>query len=195
MHRMMPATRRLGTSSPLAFTRIVPAAAIASKFGAVTTTLGTRDAPWNGRHPLPLVLVDDVAHAFVLAMGAPGIEGRAFNLVGDVRPTAAEMIRFIGQRSRRQVTLHTQPITAAFAVDTAKWAVKRAIGRTERRPDWRSYRARQLTTQFDCSAAKRLLGWRPCADLEVLLREAIDPHLRPVPPGDLRNEPPLALCC
>jgi hypothetical protein len=49
--------------------------------------LGTwRDAnrclvPGEGNYPLPLVLVEDVVRAFLLAMDAPGVEGQTFNLV------------------------------------------------------------------------------------------------------------------
>ncbi len=41
-----------------------------------------------GDSPLPCVLVQDVASALVLAKDAPAVEGKVFNLAGDVRPTA-----------------------------------------------------------------------------------------------------------
>jgi hypothetical protein len=69
------------------------------------------------------------------------------------------------------------------------------IGRIEPQPLWHNYRAGQLMTQFDCSAAKRCLGWQPCDDVEMFLREAVDPHLRSIPEGDLRNEKPIVFSC
>jgi len=175
---------------------ILRPAVIMGRGGKLTHSgLGTwRDSnrclvPGEGNYPLPLVLVEDVVRAFLLAMDAPGVEGQTFNLVGDVRPSSAEMIRHIRGRSRRDFRLHTQNLYRAYAVDMVKWVAKRAVGRCDLRPVWHNYKASQLMTQFDCSAAKRLLGWQPVSDLETFLREAVDPHLRPVPEGDLRQSP------
>src|SRR5262249_39125288 len=44
----------------------------------------------RGNNPLPCVLARDVARAMLLAKDEPGIEGMAFNLSGDIRPTARE---------------------------------------------------------------------------------------------------------
>lgn len=140
----------------------------------------------KGEHPLPFVLVQDVASAFFLAMNAPGVEGRTFNIVGDVRPSAKQMIAYIRQRSRRNFRIYTQNLYGLQATALLKYFIKRAVGKQADRPSWRSLKADQVLTQIDCSAAKRLLNWKPVSDLETFLREAVDPHIRPVPPGDLR---------
>jgi len=80
----------------------------------------------EGNYPLPLVLVEDVVRAFLLAMDAPGVEGHNVNMVGDVRPSSAEMIRPYPGRSRRDFRLHTQNLYRAYAVDMVKWVAKRA---------------------------------------------------------------------
>ncbi len=55
---------------------------------------------WNdGRNPLPFVLAEDVAAAILLAARADGIEGRCYNLVGDVRPARAGVYRRPGCRA------------------------------------------------------------------------------------------------
>jgi hypothetical protein len=46
-----------------------------------------------------------------------------------------------------------------------------------------------MISNIDCSAAKRLLDWRPNADVDSFIREAIDSHLPPVHPHDLRLNP------
>ena len=48
---------------------------------------------WNtGNNPLPFILVEDVADAIALALKAPDVAGRCYNLVGDVRLTAREYL-------------------------------------------------------------------------------------------------------
>ena len=45
-----------------------------------------------GNNPLPFILVEDVADAIALALKAPDVAGRCYNLVGDVRLTAREYL-------------------------------------------------------------------------------------------------------
>ena len=47
-----------------------------------------------GDNRLPCVLVQDVASALVLAKDAPGIDGMAFNLSGDIGRQRASLSRF-----------------------------------------------------------------------------------------------------
>lgn len=141
----------------------------------------------DGRDPLALVLVEDVAQALRLAKDAPGIECKTFNLVGDVRLTAAEYIEIVGRRSLRNFRLRTKSIAGIQAFRTAVWLGKAALRRKDN--DWQSFHellTAAQRTQLDCSAAKTLLGWRPVADREEFVRRAIDCHLRPTPSGDLR---------
>jgi nucleoside-diphosphate-sugar epimerase len=143
----------------------------------------------KGRHPLPFVLVQDVAQALFSAASAPGIDGLSFNLAGDVRPSASEFVSWCAERSLRQ--FHFQPTSHAwiYALSLGKWTIK-AVGRMAGRlPSFRDIKSAGMYSDIDCSAAKRLLGWRPNADLEYFIQEAIDSHLPPVHPHDLRLNP------
>jgi len=142
----------------------------------------------KGEHPLPFVLVEDVARAFVLAKDAPGIEGKAFNLVGDVRPSAKEMIGYIRERSRRNFRMYTLDIRGIYMTEVVKHLAKLAVGRPTEMPNWGGLKWACVTAQIDTSGAKNALGWKPVSDLETFLREAVDSHLRPIPEGDLRLE-------
>ena len=54
---------------------------------------------WNaGRNPLPFVLVDDVARGDLRPAEADGIDGRCYNLVGDVRWSARDYFAALGRR-------------------------------------------------------------------------------------------------
>jgi nucleoside-diphosphate-sugar epimerase len=140
-----------------------------------------------GSAPLPFVLVEDVAAAMVLAKDTEGIEGATFNLAGDVRPSAAEWVRWAGERSRRNFELVRQSIVGIQAFRTAVWLGKLALRREDN--EWQSWwelKTGPQRTQLDCSAAKTRLGWQPVSDEQEFIRRAIDLHIPPIPPGDLR---------
>lgn len=144
----------------------------------------------RGRTPLPFVLANDVARAMLAAKDAPAIDGRAFNLVGDVRPSAAEYVRLVAERSLRNFRFYGRSLPLIAAVDGVKWAAKALLRKPgNQRICYRDLETLAMPAPFDCSAAKRLLGWTPVADPETFLRETIDVHLPPVHPGDPRLAP------
>jgi predicted dehydrogenase/nucleoside-diphosphate-sugar epimerase len=126
---------------------------------------------WNaGRNPLPFVLVQDVAAALVLAMKAETIDGRCFNLVGDVRPSARDFLHDLGQATGRPLRFHPKSPTVLWLEEGAKWIVKRFAGRSSPLPSRRDLMSRGLGAQFDCGDAKRELGWAPIADPVEFMR-------------------------
>ena len=140
-----------------------------------------------GKTPLPMVLVEDVAQALVLAKDAPGVDGKTFNLAGDVRPSAAEYVAIAAERSKRNFRLAPSSPYAIQAFRTAVWLGKKALGRKDNVwQSWHELKNAPQRTWLDCSAAKSLLGWRPVADRDEFIRRAIDCHLTPLHPADLR---------
>jgi nucleoside-diphosphate-sugar epimerase/predicted dehydrogenase len=120
---------------------------------------------WNdGQNPLPFVLVADVAGAILGAVRAAGIEGRCYNIVGDVRPTARAYIADLARTLGRPLRFHPQSPTWLWLEDCGKWLVKRATGRAVPLPSRRDFLSRGMTATFDCSDARRDLGWQPTAD-------------------------------
>jgi nucleoside-diphosphate-sugar epimerase len=140
-----------------------------------------------GNNPIPFVLVEDVAEAMLLAMEAPGIEGRSYNFVGDVRPTAREYVHLLSERGRRRIEFYPRSLVRLQALEILKWGLKIAARKPDNPfPSFRDLKSRSFKTQFDCSAAKADLGWKPNADRQAFVRQAIDAHLRPIALGDLR---------
>lgn len=132
---------------------------------------------WNaGTNPLPFVLVADVADAIHCAMAAPGIEGRAYNIVGDVRMTARDYIAALGQALGRPLRFHPQAARWLWAEDSGKWLVKRATGRQVAAPSVRDFLSRGMTAAFDTSDAKADLHWTPTADRDRFIAQAITIH-------------------
>jgi predicted dehydrogenase/nucleoside-diphosphate-sugar epimerase len=132
---------------------------------------------WNeGRNPLPFVLVEDVAEAILLAARAEGIDGRCYNLVGDVRPSAREYIAALGAALHRPLRFHPQSALTLWASELGKWAVKQVGGRRQPVPSLRDLLSRGMKAPFDCTDAKRDLGWQPVADPAVFNARAIAVH-------------------
>jgi predicted dehydrogenase/nucleoside-diphosphate-sugar epimerase len=144
---------------------------------------GTTCVSWGrGIHrPLPFVLVDDVAEALLRALGRNGLEGKAFNLIGDVRLSAAEYIALLRAEARRDFRLHRQSLLKWQTIELAKWLVKVLARKPENRfPRWRDLASRSLAARFDCRLAKELLGWQPVADREEFIERGIGQALRGV---------------
>jgi nucleoside-diphosphate-sugar epimerase len=147
----------------------------------------------GGRTPLPLVLVEDVAQALLLAKDAAGIEGRAFNLVGDVRLSLVDYIEAARERTLRNFRTRPTSLAAIQGFQILIWLAK-AIMRPKDN-SWPSYyelKNAAKKSQIDCSAAKVMLGWQPVADREAFLQRAMDCHVALPRGGDLRVEPSLA---
>lgn len=132
---------------------------------------------WNdGRNSLPWVLVTDCAKAIVGALKAEQAVGRTYNLVGDVRPTAREYLAEVAKATGRPLQFVSSSPVGLWLTEMGKWVVKRVTGRKVSRPYLRDIRSRGITASFDCSAAKRDLGWTPVADAQAFHRLAIGVH-------------------
>lgn len=135
---------------------------------------------WNqGRNPLPWVLVQDCASAIVSALTAPAAPGKAYNLVGPVRPSAREYIAQVAAVSRRPLRFVPSSPTQLWLAEMGKWVVKRATGRAVPRPYKRDLLSRGLPAQFDTSDVQRDLQWQPVQDPVVFHQHAIAVHAEP----------------
>jgi predicted dehydrogenase/nucleoside-diphosphate-sugar epimerase len=129
----------------------------------------------DGDNPLPLVLVDDVARALVLAMETPGIEGRSFNLIDLPLLTARDYIAAMERLAGLRIDVHPTPSWKSFAGDFAKWPVKRAVGHADgvRIPSYRDWLSRTQRAVFDCTRAREELKWTPISNAEKMVSEGI----------------------
>lgn len=132
---------------------------------------------WNaGKNPLPFVLVEDVARAILGAVRAHAVEGRCYNLAGDVRPTARAYIADLARALDRPLRYHPQAATELWLEDVGKWLIKRATGRAVPMPSRRDFLSRGMRATLDCSDAKRDLSWQPTADPATFHARAIAIH-------------------
>jgi predicted dehydrogenase/nucleoside-diphosphate-sugar epimerase len=134
---------------------------------------------WNrGLNPLPLVLSGDVADAIARAIDAPQLEGKCYNLVGDVRLSAREYIAELANVTGRPLRFHPQSVWKLYGIEWMKSLVKRVTGRRDPWPSLRDLKSRGLVAPFDCADAKRDLGWKPVENRAEFLALGFQVHAR-----------------
>jgi len=128
----------------------------------------------DGTNPVPLVLADDVAEALIRCMDVEGINGEVFNLAADASITAREYLAAMSDALHTWIDVQPSSPLRFYAGDMMKWMVKTLIRHPERRfPSYRDWKSRTYRARYDCSKAKRILGWLPVSDKETLLAEGV----------------------
>jgi predicted dehydrogenase/nucleoside-diphosphate-sugar epimerase len=129
----------------------------------------------DGQNKLPLVLVDDVASALIRAMEAPGVEGRAYNLVDVPMLSARDYIAGLERLAGYKVDVYQRPIWRFWLADFAKWPVKLAVGHPDgsRIPSYADWESRTQKAVFDTARTREELGWAPISDPDRMISEGI----------------------
>ena len=121
-------------------------------------------AGWNlvgdGTQSLPLVYVDDMVDALVLAGSRPGVIGKTFNIVDPAVVSQHEYLHAVASRPEFEPRLRRLPVAfmlaAALLSECAGFVLRRDVPLTR-------YRVRSMRplADFDLTAASNALGWRP----------------------------------
>jgi predicted dehydrogenase len=123
-----------------------------------------------GTHALPLVLVQDVVDALILALDRPDIEGRTFLLTDPAGVSARDYLRAVEEGSGTRLRVSPTPIWQFYLWDALKEGVKHLIRHPRRRrPSYRDWASRAHRARYDSSATIEALGWRPAGGRERLL--------------------------
>jgi predicted dehydrogenase/nucleoside-diphosphate-sugar epimerase len=130
----------------------------------------------NGSLPLPLVYVDDVVDALLLASSQTGIEGLLVNLVDPAEVSQRQFVA-MAQASRPNVKAMYVPkpvlMTAAVGIEALGRALKRSVPLSR----YRIQSIRPLA-HFDQTVARDRLGWTPRVGVAEGLRRTF-PVLAP----------------
>ena len=140
----------------------------------------TRVRLWgDGLHPLPFVLVEDVADALVLALDAEGIEGQCFLLTDEPLLSAQEYVAAVSATCGTRLRVRPTPIWRFYAEDLLKEAVKHLIRHPNRRmPSYRDWNSRSNRARFDSAKTRERLNWRPAGTREALVARGIAEPVR-----------------
>jgi nucleoside-diphosphate-sugar epimerase len=129
----------------------------------------------RGTNPLPLVLVDDVARALARAAEVDGIEGESFNLAAETDLTARDYVDALARATGTWIDVRPRSALRSYLGELAKYLAKVLVRQPGRRlRGYRDWATRGHYARFDCTKAKRVLGWQPVSDRGTLLREGVE---------------------
>jgi nucleoside-diphosphate-sugar epimerase len=118
---------------------------------------------------LPLVHVDDVVSALLLAAKAPVSPGEVFHLVDDDPISREELAKlYIAAREPGLRVIHV-PMTAVTTAAAVLGGLTRRLGRPLGPSPYR-LRSGVAPLSFDCAKARRELGWHPVVKSRTALR-------------------------
>jgi nucleoside-diphosphate-sugar epimerase len=128
----------------------------------------------TGENLLPLVLVDDVVDALVLAMRAPGIVGQTLLVTDKPMLSAREYVALVSKEMCVNIHAEAVPIWRHYVNDWVKESVKNLVKHpNRRRPSYRDWDSRSQRAVFDSTKTQQLLGWRPVGDRQQLIDQGI----------------------
>jgi nucleoside-diphosphate-sugar epimerase/predicted dehydrogenase len=112
----------------------------------------------DGEPTLPLVHVDDVVDALLLAAREGPADGTVFHVVDEPAVTQRELARRVAAAEGKRVVHVPQGLVVLLA--RALELLGRALGRPVPLTRYRLASA-QADVRFDCARARRVLGWTP----------------------------------
>ncbi len=125
-------------------------------------------------HPLPFVLVDDVADALVRGVGKPGIEGQTFLLTDAPVLSGNQYVEELERLAGVKIQVRRVPAWRHFAEDLAKEAVKNAIRHPNRKiPNLRDWDCRSHRARYDSGKTQSMLDWKPAGTRERIVQDGI----------------------
>jgi nucleoside-diphosphate-sugar epimerase/predicted dehydrogenase len=128
----------------------------------------------DGKNKLPLVLVDDVASALVLALGRHDIAGQTFLLTDSPLLSGQEYVDVVSKASGTKLRAEPTPIWKFFIIDAFKEAAKNLIKHPNRKiPSYRDWDSRSHRAQYDNTKTREVLGWQPVASKDTLVEQGI----------------------
>lgn len=128
----------------------------------------------DGTNKLPLVLVEDVAEALVLALDKAGIAGEIFLLTDEPLLSGRDYVDIVSKESGTKLRATPTPIWKFFIIDAFKEGAKNLIKHPNRKmPSYRDWDSRSHRAQYDSTKTKEILGWQPAGTKEKLIENGI----------------------
>jgi nucleoside-diphosphate-sugar epimerase len=128
----------------------------------------------DGTTPLPLVLVEDVADAFLRALDAPGVEGQTLLLTSPPLMSAREYVKELAAQMSTRIEARPRSALLNWAADMVKELAKNAVRHPNRRwPSLHDWRCRSNCSRYDSRMTERALNWHPVVDRETIVARGI----------------------
>ncbi len=128
----------------------------------------------DGNNKLPLVLVEDVADALVLALDKQGIAGQTFLLTDEPLLSGRDYVDIVSKECGTKLRAEPTPIWKFFIIDAFKEGAKNLIKHPNRKiPSYRDWDSRSHRARYDSAKTKQILGWRPAGSKDALIEKGI----------------------
>jgi nucleoside-diphosphate-sugar epimerase/predicted dehydrogenase len=127
---------------------------VARRVGNLFVILG------DGTRELPLVYVEDLVNAIVLAAEKSRFDGSVIHIVDRAHITQNQLVRdFILQNAKKAKVLHL-PVTVLYSLALCLEVLSKVLNRSVPLSVYR-VRSALARMRFDCSRAERQIGWQP----------------------------------
>jgi len=139
---------------------------VARRVGNLFVILG------DGTRELPLVYVDDVVNAIVLAAENSKFDGRVFHIVDRTHITQNQLVRdYILKNATGARVIHL-PVAVLYGLALGLEVLSKLLNRAV---PLSMYRARSAMARmhFDCSRAENEIGWQPRVGIASGLQETL----------------------
>jgi nucleoside-diphosphate-sugar epimerase len=139
---------------------------VARKMGNFLVILG------DGTRELPLVYVEDVIDAIVLAAKVSEFDGSVFHIVDRTRITQNQVVRdYISKDAKKAKVVHV-PLAIVYSLALGFEVLSKILNRPVPLSVYR-VKSALARMQFDCSRAENDLGWRPRVGVACGLQESM----------------------
>ena len=139
---------------------------VARKMGNFFVVLG------DGTRELPLVYVEDVIDAIVLAAEASEFDGSVFHIVDRTRITQNQVVRdYVSKNAKTAKVVHL-PLAIVYSLALGFELLSRILNRPVPLSIYR-VKSALAPMQFDCSRAENDLGWQPRVGVASGLQETM----------------------
>lgn len=132
----------------------------------------------DGTHPLPFVLVSDVADALALTLGSPKSVGESFLITGPPLLSARDYVAEYSRALGAQIDCQPKGLWSYYAEDMLKYLAKTTARKPAVKPTRHDWNCRAHKSRYQATYAESALGWRPTKSTNNLIERGINEPVR-----------------